>query len=199
VYSNSSSAPNRASSTFFRSPSETASARPPPTMPRRISFPRPPLRLRLGASRSATEASRIDSAAAFRSFCSFLSSKICLVGCLPFWIRLTAAPHPRRSAGRTGSPSRLRRQRRPWPLCSSLPCHLSSVRLVSAASIPRRRPPANQACKPSIRHRPSSPPAWALSGRPRPACGRSPRHRCGRRRAAPAARPPAPPRPRSPR
>ena len=42
-----------------------------------------PLR-RLGASRSATDASLNDSAAALMSFCSFLSSKICPSGCLPF-------------------------------------------------------------------------------------------------------------------
>ena len=45
----------------------------------------------LGASRSATDASLKDSAAALMSFCSFLSSKICFVGCLPFWSRPTAS------------------------------------------------------------------------------------------------------------
>ena len=84
VYSNSSSAPNRASSTFLRRSSETASATAPPTTPSSSSLPRPPLRLRFGASRSATDASLNDSAADLRSFCSFLSSKICFVGCLPF-------------------------------------------------------------------------------------------------------------------
>ena len=63
VYSNSSSAPNRASSTFLRRPSETASAMPPLTTVSRSSRPKlRPLRC-LGASRSATEASRKDSAA----------------------------------------------------------------------------------------------------------------------------------------
>jgi hypothetical protein len=83
VYSNSSSAPNSASRTFLRRPSDRASASPPPTRPSSRIRPKPPLRYFFGASWRATLASRNDSAARFRSFCSFLSSKICLEGDLP--------------------------------------------------------------------------------------------------------------------
>ena len=47
VYSNSSSAPNSASRTFLRSPSESASATPAPTMPSSRTRPKPPLALLL--------------------------------------------------------------------------------------------------------------------------------------------------------
>ena len=52
VYSNSSSAPNSASSTFLRRPSLTASATPAPTMPTSSSLPMPP-RFFFFGSRSA--------------------------------------------------------------------------------------------------------------------------------------------------
>jgi hypothetical protein len=83
LYSNSSSAPNSPSSTFLRRPSLTASATPAPATPISRTFPKPPLRFFLGASRRAKLASLIDSAAFLISFCSFLSSKICFEGDLP--------------------------------------------------------------------------------------------------------------------
>jgi hypothetical protein len=64
-------------------PSLTASATPAPATPISRTLPNPPLRFFLGASRRATPASLIDSAAFLISFWSFLSSKICVVGDLP--------------------------------------------------------------------------------------------------------------------
>ena len=107
-----------------------------------LAQPTAPLLLCFGASRRATEASRNDSAADLMSFCSFLSSKICFAGDLPFdsgrrrrgrihrpATGSGAAPRHRRCAARTGSASRRPLRRRPSPPSSSLPCHPSSFRL----------------------------------------------------------------------
>ena len=81
VYSNSSSAPNSASSTFERRPSLSASARPAPTIA--TSSSRPRRFLRLGGARRESAALLSESAASLRSFWTFLSSRA-RVGPLPF-------------------------------------------------------------------------------------------------------------------
>ena len=93
VYSNSSSAPNSASSTFLRRSSETRERerRADDAEQEQLAEAAALALAFFGASRSATDASRKDSAAALMSFCSFLSSKICFVGDLPFWSRPTAS------------------------------------------------------------------------------------------------------------
>ena len=87
VYSNSSSAPNSVSSTFLRRSELTASATPALARPSTRNLPMPP-RFFFGASRSAMLASLTEAAPFLISFCSFLSSKICVVGDLPFDRRL---------------------------------------------------------------------------------------------------------------
>ena len=73
VYSNSSSAPNSASSTLDRRPSLSASARPAPTIA--TSSSRPRRFLRLGGARRVSAALLSESAATLRSFWTFLSSR----------------------------------------------------------------------------------------------------------------------------
>src|SRR6201989_1022900 len=81
VYSNSSSAPKRASSTALRAPSLTARPVPAPTIAISSSRPKPPLRFFF--SRRRSEASCRFSAALRRSFCTFLSLVTALTVLLP--------------------------------------------------------------------------------------------------------------------